>query len=357
MEQDTIINTTPFIKKLIHTPWIFEFFQAVRLLLNNPENKKFAVGYDHDVKQEAIRFKSIPSLRFPASEIYSVHLNLKNKTVGTVELCLSFLGLYGPSGILPNYYTELIIQRLQEKDTALRDFLDLFNHRIISLFYRSWEKQHFFAYYERKKQENALDPFTKIIAALIGNGTDRLQNRSVMSDEIFYYYAGFFARSVHSASVLKMILADYFNVPVEIEQFQGKWLSISPIERTYLTSQRNLKNAYNQLGRSALLGQHAWDTQGSFKIKIGALSYLQFRQFLPKSDKLSHLIVLTRRYVGIHFNFDVQLILKKQEVPVCALGRKLPLGWSTWLKSKSMLQDVADTCLRQSSIFLGSKNV
>jgi len=30
--------------------------------------------------------------------------------------------------------TELLIQRIRFKDTAMRDFLDIFNHRIISLF-------------------------------------------------------------------------------------------------------------------------------------------------------------------------------------------------------------------------------
>lgn len=335
------------LKKLIQSPQIFEFFQAVRLLLNYAAANQFPVGRDHDYQQEAVRFKALAALRFPISEIYSITPDSKDNTAGRYELELSFLGLYGPAGILPNYYTELIIQRLQEKDTALRDFLDLFNHRIISLFYRTWEKHHFFAYYEREKSEKKLDPFSKTVSALIGNGITELQNRSLIPDETFWYYAGLFAHSVRSASALRMILADYFAVPVEIEQFQGKWLSIPAADRTCLTSAQSAGDTYNQLGCNTLLGQRTWDTQGSFKIKIGPLSYPQFQQFLPGGNELPRLMALTRRYIGINFNFAVQLILKKEHVPGCRLDGTLHLGWGTWLKSKSMPHNVADTHLSE----------
>ncbi len=64
-------------------------------------------------------------------------------------MAVACLGLFGPSGSLPDHYTSLVIQRLRQHDFALRDFLDLFNHRTISLFYRAWEKYRFTIAYER----------------------------------------------------------------------------------------------------------------------------------------------------------------------------------------------------------------
>ncbi len=44
------------------------------------------------------------------------------------------------AGVLPHHYTELVIRRLQLRDTSLRDFLDVFHHRALSFFYRAWKK-------------------------------------------------------------------------------------------------------------------------------------------------------------------------------------------------------------------------
>ncbi len=339
------------INKLAQTPQKFEFFQAVRLLMQSAGNKICSVGFDADPKQEIVRFKVTAHLRFPYSEIAASYLssNLEN-TLN--ELQINFLGLYGPSGILPKHYTELIIQRLQMKDTALRDFLDLFNHRIISLFYRSWEKNHFFVPYERAKKAKISDPFTQMIMALIGNGTQGLQERTLVPDESYLYYAGLWARQPRSACVLKAILADYFAVDIAIEQFQGKWLVI-PIENcTRLIKLKNNVATYNQLGKNAVLGRRSWDIQGHFTIKIGPLAYPDFLQYLPgNGSKLAAMIAMARRYVGINLQFHIQLILQAQEVPPCLLGKQ-HLGWNIWLLSKPVLQNAGDTILKENSCLL-----
>jgi type VI secretion system protein ImpH len=340
------------INKLKHKPQIFEFFQAVRVLTQFAYNKtnisqvakKFPVGFDFDPGLEIVRFKAVPSLKFPGSDIASSHLPLEFENELN-ELYINFLGLYGPTGILPNHYSELIIQRLQHKDTSLRDFLDLFNHRIISLFYRSWEKYHFFVAYERAKHENKVDTFSKMLAALIGNGTASMQERTVIADESYLFYAGLLARQARSSSVLAAILADYFNLKVTVKEFEGKWLSLNIEDYTRLTCVNGKAPTYNQLGVNALLGVRTWNTQYHFKIKIGPLAYEEFLEFLPNNNKFILLNALTRRYIGINLNYDIQLILRAGSVPACSLAKCVNLGWSTWLQSKPLLNDVSDTVI------------
>ena len=118
-------------------PFSFEFFQAVRLLQQlRPERGR--VGRYGNPDDEAVHFGATPATAFPASEIQA----LEPDGEGPSRLVVNFMGLTGPQGVLPLEYSELLADRVRQRDHSLRDFLDLFNHRIISLFFRAWERTH-----------------------------------------------------------------------------------------------------------------------------------------------------------------------------------------------------------------------
>src|SRR5262249_44419079 len=129
---------------------------------------------------EVARFRAHTSLAFPPSAIYD--LSPRTASRPFAYLTQTFLGLTGPSGVLPRHYTELLI-RIQKdsRETekyALRDWFDIFNHRFVSLFYRAWEKYRFplaFELGEYKKAEP--DPFTKALLSYSGLGLPSLRNR------------------------------------------------------------------------------------------------------------------------------------------------------------------------------------
>ena len=126
-------------RRLWAEPFCFEFFQAVRLLERFSDGRA-VVGRFSNPGEEVVRFASHASLPFPASEIQALERREGKPPLMTVN----FMGLTGPQGVLPLYYTELIVQRIRNRDTAMRDFFDLlFNHRMISLFYQAWEKYRF----------------------------------------------------------------------------------------------------------------------------------------------------------------------------------------------------------------------
>ena len=245
------------IERLSCEPYRFDFFQAVRILecavhgTNGDEvraNGGSPVGYDAAPSSEAVRFRASPTLGFPSCAVMDVRQSPQSngngsasteaseatRHAGGVDMVVSFMGLTGPSGVLPLHYTRLLIERIREKDYSLREFFDLFNHRLISLFYRAWEKYRFPAGYVRSHEEEAnardgkprLDLFTSSLFSLVGMGTKGIRGRLSVADEAFLFYGGYFADGHRSATALERMIGDYFNLPAKTDQFKGQWLNL-----------------------------------------------------------------------------------------------------------------------------------
>jgi type VI secretion system protein ImpH len=325
-------------EQLRNEPWTFDFFQAVRLL-TLLQTERQAIGEFSPPHLEAVRIGAHASLSFPASQIHSLTWPPETQPF----LRANFMGLIGPVGVLPTPYTEFVTGRQRSHDTALADFLDIFHHRIASLFYKAWEKTHFTVGFER----HAEDPLTQELFALLGLRTDGLRDRQSVPDETFVFYSGLYSMATRPAVALEAILADYFDVPVAIEQFVGVWRRLDESDRSFL----EVGEAANySLGSGAVLGDEVWDQQSRARIRIGPLSIERYRDFLPDGSAYEPLRSLTAAFCGQETDFEVQLILERKDVPPCDLGESETigprLGWLTWLKSKPELdRDPGDTIL------------
>ena len=329
---------TPVGRILTSEPYCFEFFQAVRLLTRAFTDRE-PVGCLANPHQEVLRFGAHASSAFPASEIQMFSL----ADHGPHSMIVNFMGLTGPLGALPLYYTELLIQRIRFKDTAMRDFLDIFNHRIISLFYQAWEKYRFTIAYERGER----DRFSQYLLDLIGLGTKGLQKRQAVLDDTLIFYSGLFGLHSRSAQALKQLLMDYFEVPVEIVQLTGGW---SPLDRTSLCCFENASTYSEQLGVGVVVGDEIWDPQSAARIVMGPLKLRQYLDFLPNGTGHGPLKALLKFFANGQIDFEVQLLLNRDEVPGCELGGEgevaPQLGWITWVTSVPMKRDPGDTILR-----------
>lgn len=318
-------------------PFRFDFFQAVRLLERlMPERDR--VGRFVQPSREVVHFGAQPSISFPPSEIHSLKLDPGKPARMTVN----FMGLFGPLGVLPQYYTELVMNRVRAKDSALRDFFDIFNHRIISLFFQAWQKYRFTVAYERGDR----DRFSHHLLDLIGLGTQGLQNRQTVADDALIFYAGILAQWPRSASALRQVLEDYFAVPVGIEQFAGGWFKLDRETQCCFEEGITLSE---QLGVGAVVGDEIWDQQSSVRVVLGPLTLAQYKDFLPDGSAYQPLRGLLGFFAGAEFDFEVQLVLKHDEVPAFELGAETgatpQLGWVTWMKTKPFGRDPGDTVL------------
>jgi type VI secretion system protein ImpH len=323
--ENTALERWPIAELLDEEPYLFQFFQAVRLMSRMAPRKQVVGGFNNPAN-EVVRFGANPDVSFPASEVQS----LEQRAGAPPLMRVNFMGLNGPQGVLPRTYSELVNDRIRARDHTVRDFLDLFNHRIISLFYQSWQKFHFEIPYERGER----DRFSHYVLALLGLNTPGLQNRQDVADDSLLFYGGILSMHSRSATGLRQVLWDYFNVPVEIEQFVGAWY---PVE---LESQCCLgeNGGYSeQLGFGAVVGNETWDQQSRVRIQLGPLTLEQFEDFLPGREGHRQLRSLTRFYTGGEYDVEVQLILRRQDVLACELKARddegPQLGWTSWVKT------------------------
>ncbi|SIO61733.1 type VI secretion system protein ImpH [Singulisphaera sp. GP187] len=331
----------PLEQTLFEEPYRFDFFQAVRLLARlNPE--RASVGREGPANREVVRFLTHLTMSFPASSIRS--LEPRDLPGAAPGMRVNFFGLTGPSGVLPHVYTELLMERSRLGDHSLAAFFDLINHRLISLFYRAWEKHHFIV----AREHGGDEPFARHLFDLIGLGTTALRNRHEFPDAALLPYSGFFARRQRPAVVLESLLRDYFDFPIEIEQFVGRWLQLEPSDCSSLGALgRN-----NELGGSLVLGSRAWDAQGKIRIRLGPLSFDRFQALQPDGPEFLAVAQMVRLFVDVEFEFDVQLILKAEDVPPCRLSSQgsggARLGRHAWLRSRPLQKDVDDAVFTSS---------
>jgi type VI secretion system protein ImpH len=312
----------------------FSFLQAVRLLETlYPDRTSPAEGVDP--RREVVRFKSEVRLDFPPGDVETIRPPREGEPA---EMRVNVLGLAGSMGPLPASVVELIMERSYRKDGALAEFLDIFNHRLVSLLYRA-----------RKKYRPALDAkapdrgrVATVLHSLLGLGTPHLLGRMGVRDRTLLAYTGFFTETVRPSIGLTRLLEDAFDTHAEIEPFRGRWDHIEDDDVTRIG-----ESGQNQvLGQTAVLGRRVWDQAASFEIHLGPLNLDQFLSFLPNGRAFHPLVALVRFYAQEELGFTFRLALQAAEVPELRLGAAYGafLGWTTWLKTQPTKHD--DTQVR-----------
>ena len=330
----------PLIEELFARPGSFDFFQAVRLLeiAAKANSGAHGVGEDNLPAEECVRFHTRPALAFASSEILG--LSRPDQGGAAAEMDISFLGFVGTAGVLPQQYTELTIERLQLRDSTLRDWFDLFSHRAVSLFYRAHSKYRFPFASEREAREHQRDDqFTRALYSLVGLGQPALRGRMAIDDSSAVFEGGHAARKVRSSIPLAQLLSDLFGAPVRIEEFVGRWLAIPDDERCMLPAGYRRGDQRVCLGRGATLGARVWDVQSRIRIHIGPLSFGEYESLRPGGSQYEALQSAIGFYVGLDLEYGLQLHLAPHESPGTRLADRgadpiSRLGLNTWLESK-----------------------
>jgi type VI secretion system protein ImpH len=232
----------------------------------------------------------------------------------------------------------------------MRDFFDLFNHRTISHFYRAWEKYRLPIAFEQTQLDQhgraGDDKFTKCLYAYVGLGTPGLRNRLDLPDAAFLFFAGQFAHRPRNAVSLESMIGDFFEVATQVVQFVGQWLYLESADQSSLRARSPRSTHNNVLGQNVVVGRRVWGIENRFRVRLGPMPYRQFFQYLPTNAQLQRLAQFVRTYAGPEYDFDVQLVLRRDEVPMCQLGgdsfSTARLGWNTWLHNQPFANHADD---------------
>jgi len=317
--------------QLEQTPWRFGFLQTVRWL-DCLERERPPLGHSARPQDEPIRLGQEPSMIFAPSELARLERRADDMAP---RLLVHFFGLLGPQGPLPLHLTDYARDRLRNvKDPTFARFLDLFHHRMLSLYYRSWAQAQPAVSLDRPEHHR----FSIYLGALQGIGMPALKERDAMPDMLKLHFTGLLGNPSKHPEGLGAILSAFLRLPVYIEEFIGHWLQI-PEECCWRLGRSINSGA---LGQTITVGGRIWNHQSKFRIRIGPVCRVDFARLLPSGRSLKAVKAIVRNYVGDQLDWDINPVLAEREAVSIQLGSNGRLGWNTWLMSQPLGRDADD---------------
>ncbi|GAC1373004.1 MAG: type VI secretion system baseplate subunit TssG [Aquirhabdus sp.] len=330
------------IESLEQHPEQYDFFQAVRLLQlslreSNHVDPESALG-------EEISFFSSLSLAFPAGEIEALRVKqpvhdeefITSKSLSSkrYRLCPTMIGLTGPMGALPVVYTQgLSAQVTIKQDSAAASFLDLFNNRLICLFFKAATRHSLPLQYEIKGRHAYLDH----LHALAGYTPTKSSEPTI--DEAFAQFGGLIQGQQVSGESLRQVLSSYLNEQVSVDQFIPEWFDIPEDQRTCLGG------SFAQLGQTTFCGARVQQIDSRIRLNIGPLSQKTYDALLPNGKTHVAMKQLLTRWCNPTILIEIVLILDKSAVHAAQLGSDAhrSLGQGLFLLSRPVDQHQSQT--------------
>jgi type VI secretion system protein ImpH len=328
-----------------------DFIRKVRSVdALNPRHPR--TGFAILPREEKVRFRQIPHLHFAPSTLGKSESRFDESSNRTFEeVMIYFMGLLGVNGPLPTVFSDVVIAKakgvphpdmedLHGTDSAFRAdagpaaFIDLFNHRFISFFYRAAVSSNKAVDFDRPSESR----FHAFIGSFLGLGVPSTQHRMDIPDTAALYFSGHYACPTKHAEGLCSMIADFTGTKVEIEENIGHWVEVPAANHTKLGANRQA----GRLGQGTMLGSRYWDRTMKFRLILGPLSWDGYQDYPPSGMLVKALKSMILLYCGREFICEINPVLRKSEVPDCVLGRGSRLGFSSWIKSTPPAADAAD---------------
>ena len=305
--------------RMLRCGYMFDFFHAVWLLEKLLRGGK-APGEGSGPADESISIRPHSGLVFPSTDVRKIELFGEDKQ--RVRVTVTFGGLYGIDSPLPVYFYDAIATEA-ERTRPLRDFLDIFNSRLYSLFYRAWKKRRPALDFHAPGTDRSSHRFL----CLAGMGTTKAIADSKVPFMRLAAHAGRLSCRVRNSEGLKNFLRAFFpGVDVRIQENVPRWVPIT-------NRVRMAKGGVNRpaLGSTATIGKRIRDISGKFRVVLGPLTLAQYTHFLPGADGAAILRYLVGLYAPDHLEYDVELLIRRDEIPLARLGdRSVKVGLNAW---------------------------
>lgn len=263
---------------------------------------------------------------------------------------MNHFGIVSFNSPLPLPYVEWIFRELHngfrnEKHSSVLDFIDIFNHRFLSIRHQNRAEQRLSLTSEHPNNSVV----ARRIESLAGFDDRRLfdlvkiglYNRQEQIDvegekevehHLIQTFSGLIYNPRKSANYIKTVISTVFNAPVKLEQFLGQWL---PVEKE---DQNSLGKANHALGEQFILGQSCWDQQSLIGIRIGPVSYKALVSMIKGGVLHSSLISLIRFLSDGDWDCELGILIRNEDIPQSLLHGKIsrfslkpPMDMRAWL--------------------------
>ncbi len=312
---------------LADDPYGYHIFQALRLI-DAAYTDKPRLGESARPSQDPIRVSQEVEMAFPSSTIRSLEMPTDD---APGHMTTRFFGLFGPQGPMPTFFTEYVRDRVRNhRDTAAADFFNMFVHRMMCLLYRAWASAEPAVSFDRDEDE-----FCEKVDAIAGYRGLAFADADLMPDLTKRHFAAHLAHRTRNVEGLEAILGAFFEAPVEIEDFVGSWLQIEPDDLWVLG-----KNGH--LGQSILIGERCWTRSSKFRIRIGPVGIAEYRRLFPGEGSLARLQAIILNYGGDALDWELNVILRAEDVTQPGLGDSALLGFTCWPGDREDAGDAAD---------------
>lgn len=316
------------------------FFTVVGLLERlMPDRAR--VGGDGPVHEEALRLRNDPSLAFPSGDIRRVQPTRIPELPGEpltpyrdgIEVTTTFLGLTGSVSPMPTYMAEEVAQ---DDDTAQRDFLDVFHHRVLSLLYRVVTRYSG----AREHLSSADDVWTHRYLTTAGLDAVAAGPSDVLPRWLILRLLPLLVGHNRSAASLELALQEAMRAVLgetgrlEVRQFVGSRAPVDAQQRTQL----GVRN--HALGQTVMIGARSVDRAGRFAIRVGPLTTRNYSGFMKDGPHARTIRAVVELFTRQPLDYDLELLLEEDAVPRFRLSAEypVPLGRGTWLRAKPTAQ-------------------
>lgn len=343
------------IDRLFDAPWRFDLVQAVRLI--ELWLRRNGALRDGDVLRN-VRFQNSLSMHFPASQIEALSVTALGRgaqpitsgkalqaafetgALKTIVFTPAFLGFFGVSGAMPNFYTDDIVDQIRDdKYEGSRAFFDIFHNRTMTLYCQAACKhrvQHRFD----DDDDDGIAAILPMQLALAGK-KPRHDDDMVLSDAVLAHYAALLRHRPVSASLIEGILTDYFALPFRLEQFVGAYDRLQQDEHCLLGVQSATLSA------GAVLGERVHEYHTHARLHVGPLPIDAYERFLPRCAAALALKQLLALFATPTIHFELHLILRAADVVPCQFDAPYGnrLGYDACLLSSAAREDCGELLL------------
>lgn len=307
-------SVNPVIDALGERLSLVNFYRLCQLLEQN-NRQIHPLGSTQDPKTDSVRFRPHRGMGFPSTEIKGLDIEDRYRNSATPSIRTTFLGLYGVTSPLPTSYLDDIAQA-RDGTESLTDFLDIFNHRLTTQFYRIWRKYSYPATFSAGGQ----DETSQYLYGLIGLGIPGSEQHVQAPLSRFLALLGtlrFPTRTAEGVISLVKLLAPLTRVQVKPHDPRR-------IEQPSLTGMSCQKPI--TLKNKPVLGQYATDVNSQILITLETQDHEEANSWLPDGQLYQDLMALLYIYLGSRVNARLCLKLPRSLLPDATLNAKSHQG-------------------------------